>query len=68
MFGNKQNKQDRLWRIVNIVRSSNGVTKAELASQLGVMRSTITKDMAVVETATGCRFWEDDHGRIYSCD
>ena len=61
----KQN-QDRLFSIGRLVhRAEEGISQAELARQLGVSRSTLTKDMGIVERETGVRFWEDDNGRLH---
>ncbi len=50
MFGSKQDKIDRLAQIVEILRRSpQGVSQAELASLLGVPRSTITCDLPILE-------------------
>ncbi len=50
MFGSKQDKIDRLAQIVEILqRSPLGVSQAELASLLGVPRSTITRDLPILE-------------------
>lgn len=66
MFGNKNNKQERLSSIVKLVRQArNGISSAELAKSLRVSRGTITKDMGIVEAETGKRFWEDDNGRFH---
>lgn len=66
MFGNKKNKQARLFSISNLVRKAEeGVSQAELARQLGVSRSTITKDLGIAERETGARFWQDDDDRLY---
>ncbi|MCA9943103.1 MAG: helix-turn-helix transcriptional regulator [Ardenticatenaceae bacterium] len=66
MFGNKNKKQDRLFSIGRLVhRAEEGISQAELARQLGVSRSTLTKDMGIVERETGVRFWEDDNGRLH---
>ncbi len=50
MFGSKQNKVDRLSRIVEILqRAPQGISQAEIASLLGVPRSTITRDLPILE-------------------
>ncbi|MCB8922203.1 MAG: HTH domain-containing protein [Ardenticatenaceae bacterium] len=46
-------------------RAKDGISQAELARQLKVSRSTITKDMGIVEEETGAQFWEDDDGRLH---
>lgn len=66
MFGDKQDKLARLFSIRNMVhRAKDGISQAELARQLKVSRSTITKDMGIVEEETGAQFWEDDDGRLH---
>ena len=66
MFGNKNNKKERLTSIVKLVRQArNGISSAELAKSLRVSRGTITKDMGIVERETGKRFWEDDNGSFH---
>ena len=66
VFGNKNNKQERLTSIVKLVRQAgDGISSAELAKSLRVSRGTITKDMGIVERETGKRFWEDDNGRFH---
>ncbi len=66
MFGNKHEKQERLFSISRLVRGAkNGISQADLARELGVSRSTITKDLGIVEQATNSRFWEDDNGRLH---
>lgn len=65
MFGNKDAKQSRLERLAATVReASAGISQAELARTTGVTRSTITKDMGVIEEATGELFYEED-GRLF---
>ncbi len=50
MFGSKQDKADRLAQIVEILqRVPQGISQAELASLLGVPRSTIARDLPVLE-------------------
>lgn len=66
MFGNKNEKQERLFSIGRLVhRATGGISQAELARHLGVSRATLTKDMGIVERETGVRFWEDDNGRLH---
>ncbi|MCW1967691.1 MAG: helix-turn-helix domain-containing protein [Anaerolineae bacterium] len=51
MFGNKQDKDDRLHQLVSIVRACRpaSITQAELARRLGVQRSTVLKDLDVLQ-------------------
>ena len=66
MFGNKKNKRERLFSIGRLVRDArDGISPAELARELNVSRSTITKDLGIVEQETAARFWEDDDGRLH---
>ena len=66
MFGNKRNKQERLFSISRLVRkATDGVSQAELARELEVSRGTITKDLGIVEKETGSQFWQDDNGRLH---
>ena len=66
MFGNKRDKRERLERIAESVRNAeNGRQKVDLARELGVSRSTITKDMGIVEKVTGALFYEDEDERIF---
>jgi DeoR/GlpR family transcriptional regulator of sugar metabolism len=66
MFGNKREKRNRLAQIGDLVRSSRqGLTQAELARLIGVNRSTINKDLAVIQEQQGILLAEDDHGRLF---
>ena len=66
VFGNKKGKQERLFSIGRLVRGAgSGISPAELARKLNVSRSTITKDLGIVERETDARFWEDDDGRLH---
>jgi len=66
VFGNKKSKQERLFSIGHLVRGArNGISPAELARKLNVSRSTITKDLGIVERETDAQFWEDDDGRLH---
>ncbi len=60
MFGSKQDKVDRLVQIVEILqRVPQGVSQAQLASLLGVPRSTIARDLPVLEEC-GILLQEDE--------
>lgn len=64
MYGNKNEKQMRLGKIVVLVtQSASGLTQAELARVLGVNRSTICKDLISLEDS-GIRLAEDEAGRL----
>lgn len=66
MFGDKDNKVLRLWQIGEILKSSNeGVTQAELARRVGVTRTTIHKDLSIIQEKAGILPAEDDDGRLY---
>ena len=51
MFGNKKDKNDRLHQLVAIVKSHrpNSISQAELARKLSVGRSTVLKDLGILE-------------------
>lgn len=46
MFGSKQDKQDRLAQIIEVLHHyPDGLSQAELTEHLGVLRSTIAQDV-----------------------
>ena len=66
MFGNKRKKEERLRRIGAVLKQEkNGITQTELARRLGVTRSTVLKDLAVLQNKAGILAAEDEHGRLY---
>lgn len=65
MFGKKDEKDNRLQELGQKVQQADGITQAELARELGVSRSTINKDLAVIQERTGLLFWEDDEGGLH---
>ncbi len=68
MFGKKDEKQNRLARMVDIIaKSPQGITQAALARLLGVGRSTVHKDLAALEKR-GVRLSEDRRGRLHKAD
>ncbi len=68
MFGSKDEKQNRLERIVDIIaKSPAGITQAALARLLGVGRSTVHKDLQTLEKR-GVRLSEDRRGRLHRSD
>ena len=64
MYGNKDEKQARLEKIVALVaKASEGITQAALARLLRVTRATIHKDLVALEDQ-GIRLAEDKAGRL----
>jgi len=70
VFGNKNRKRTRLWLIGKLLRQSaqDGITQAELARRVGVSRSTINKDLSIIQERTGILPAEDEDGRLYWCE
>ena len=68
MFGSKDEKQNRLERMLDIIaKSPQGITQAALARLLGVGRSTVNKDLVALEKR-GVRLSEDRRGRLHRAD
>jgi predicted DNA-binding transcriptional regulator YafY len=68
MFGNKDQKQNRLEQMVEIIaKAPAGITQAALARLLGVGRSTVNKDLRALEKR-GVRLSEDRRGRLHRSD
>lgn len=66
MFGNKKEKMSRLAKIGRILKSAKGgMTQAELARRLGVSRSTVHKDLSIIQEKTGILPAEDDEGKLH---
>lgn len=65
MFGKKDDKAYRFQELAEKVQQADGITQAELARELGVARSTINKDLAVIQDRAGLLFWEDDEGGLH---
>lgn len=63
MFGNKDKKKERLAQIPEMVKTHQPVRRSMLARLLGVRRSTITKDINMLERK-GVRLAEDHKGRL----
>ena len=63
MFGSKSDKQKRLQAAQQIIGARGEISPAELARQLGVPRSTVSRDLAVAE-AHGVLLCEDERGRL----
>lgn len=68
MFGNKDEKRNRLQQMAALVQKAGGISQADLARKLGVARGTVNKDLAIVQDETGALFWEDEDGRLYPFD
>lgn len=67
MFGNKEEKKERLAQLVDLVMLNPGITQAELARKLNVNRSTIFKDLSCL-SEMGIRLAQDDDGGLYLAD
>ncbi len=64
MFGNKQEKQERLAQIAEaLAQSPDGLTQSELAQWLQIPRPTLHRDLPTLE-ALGILLAEDDRGRL----
>jgi Mn-dependent DtxR family transcriptional regulator len=64
MFGKKNDKQTRLEKLATLIEETpGGVTQADLARELDVPRSTVLKDLPLLEEA-GVMLAEDAHGRL----
>ena len=65
MFGNRNDRLDRLEKMSEIVKEGDGVSQADLSRELGVSRGTVNKDLSVIQEKIGVRLAEDDNGRLY---
>jgi DeoR/GlpR family transcriptional regulator of sugar metabolism len=66
MFGNKRKKEERLQLIGKLLKKEKkGFSQAELARRLGVSRSTIYKDLAILQEDAGILAAEDEDGRLF---
>ncbi len=64
MFGKKKDKQTRLQKMTTLIEETpGGVSQADLARELGVPRSTVLKDLPLLEDA-GVMLAEDTRGRL----
>lgn len=63
MFGSKHEKRKRLQQYATLL-SDQPLTAAELASRLGVPRSTVIRDLPLLEEH-GILLCEDMKGRLY---
>ena len=66
MFGNKQEPNDRLLRIVKLLRTKPS-NQRELARRLGVAASTVLDDVTRAESRN-VRLWEDERGNLHVFD
>lgn len=63
MFGSKQDKHERLAQIAEVLRHyPDGLSQAEIAAHLGVPRSTIARDLPVLEERG--IFLQEDNGKL----
>ncbi len=66
MFGKKENKLGRLFKIARILKEAKeGISQADLAREAGTTRSTLFKDLAIIQEKTGALVSEDDDGRLH---
>lgn len=63
MFGSKTDKRRRLEEARRIIEAQGDISPAELARQLGVPRSTVSRDLAVADEH-GLLLCEDERGRL----
>lgn len=64
MFGTKQGKEERLERMVELIaQHPGGLSQSEIARRLRVERSTVYRDLAVLE-ARGVLLAEDQQGHV----
>ncbi|MBP1467331.1 helix-turn-helix domain-containing protein [Candidatus Chloroploca sp. M-50] len=62
MFGSKQRKRERLARYQEML-ATEPLSQAELATRLGIPRSTVMRDLADLEDQ-GIQLEEDETGRL----
>ncbi len=67
MYGNKQNKKQRLTLVQRLIGALAPVSQAELARRAGVGRSTINKDLKALDKR-GIRLCEDQRGWLSLAD
>ncbi|MDZ4719411.1 MAG: HTH domain-containing protein [Roseiflexaceae bacterium] len=63
MFGSKEAKVERLERIIELLENHKELSPAQLADRLGVPRSTVLRDLPVLEER-GIILQEDDDGKV----
>lgn len=63
MFGSKSSKSERLNKTQRLIAASGEIQPAELARQLGVAQSTVSKDLVALQDQ-GVLLCEDDTGRL----
>lgn len=62
MFGNKQNKQERLEQYRQLLGEEE-LTQAQIAARLGVPRSTVMRDLVDLEEQ-GVKLAEKEDGKL----
>jgi DNA-binding IclR family transcriptional regulator len=60
-------KQEEFETMDQIIQENPGIAPAQLARQLGVERSTITRRLPSLEEA-GYLYYEDEEGRLWPFD
>jgi Fic family protein len=63
MFGDKQDKQQRLEQMAQVIERRPGISQAELARAMNMPRSTVKRDLPTLEKA-GVLLSEDARGRL----
>lgn len=63
MYGDKEQKNNRLNQMVAIIRQAGNITQTALARMLGVSRSVVNKDLVTLHRR-GIRLAEDGRGRL----
>ena len=63
MFGDKRAKQARLEQMAEAIEQHPGISQSDLARQLGIPRSTVKRDLPMLEQA-GILLAEDEQGLL----
>lgn len=64
MFGSKKGKQQRLAKVVGLLKQHpGGLSQSDIAKQLRVQRSTVHRDLTTLEQR-GVLLAEDPRGRL----
>jgi DeoR/GlpR family transcriptional regulator of sugar metabolism len=63
MFGSKEGKVERLERIIELLENYEELSPAQLADHLGVPRSTVLRDLPILEER-GIILQEDHDGKV----